>query len=70
MLFEKQSLLTGITHQREIPVSPEEVNRWEASGRHIQDYFPNLSADDREFILTGITPEKWNQYIPEPEEDC
>jgi hypothetical protein len=31
-----------------------------AAGASIQDAFPNLSADDREFIKTGITAESWD----------
>lgn len=26
----------------------------------IQDAMPNLSADDREFLITGICPKCWN----------
>lgn len=28
-------------------------------GAMIQNAFPTLSADDREFLMTGITPEEW-----------
>jgi hypothetical protein len=31
----------------------------------IQEAMPNLSADDREFIMTGITPEEWNSAFPD-----
>ena len=27
----------------------------------IQRAFPDLSADDREFILTGVSPEEWDK---------
>ena len=29
-------------------------------GVMIQDAFPNLNADEREFIMTGITPALWD----------
>jgi hypothetical protein len=29
----------------------------------IQDAFPDLTADQREFIMTGITPEEWDQMF-------
>ena len=29
-------------------------------GKFIQDAFPMLNADCREFILNGITPHEWN----------
>jgi hypothetical protein len=37
---------------------------WE-SGALIQDAFPFLDADRREFIMTGITPAMWNEMFPE-----
>jgi len=35
---------------------------WER-GLMIQDAFPNLYAEEREFIKTGITPELWNTVL-------
>lgn len=42
---------------------------WHAfhDGQTIQDAFPYLSADDREFLLTGITPEEWDAIFGEEE---
>jgi|TARA_R110000851_G_scaffold143862_1_gene282836 hypothetical protein len=31
----------------------------------IQDAFPFLDAERREFIMTGTTPQMWNEMIPE-----
>lgn len=39
---------------------------WE-SGVLIQDAFPMLSADQREFLLTGITPDEWNAMFGDEE---
>lgn len=36
-----------------------------SAGVKVQDAFPYLSSDEREFILTGITPEEWNQVFGE-----
>ena len=41
--------------------------RWQILGHFIQDAFSNLKPAEREFILTGITPEEWDQIFP-PEE--
>jgi hypothetical protein len=34
----------------------------------IQNAMPNLSTDDREFLMTGVTPEEWDKYIKNDEE--
>lgn len=65
-LCTRTSQATGITHNRELPISPMEymegIDKW-CSGELIQNAFPTLSADDREFIKTGITPEEWDDLF-------
>ena len=60
MQITKVSNLTNITHTREIPVMPEQLRSWE-EGALIQRAMPNLSTEDREFIISGITPEEWRE---------
>lgn len=36
---------------------------WMMRGYPIQTAFHFLSADEREFLLTGITPEEWNKLF-------
>ncbi len=49
-------------HTREIDVSQSQLDAWK-SGVLIQNAMPNLSADDREFLMTGITPEEWDEHF-------
>ncbi len=60
MQITRQSPFSGKLNTREIPVTNEQLIAWK-SGTLIQDAMPNLSADDREFILSGITPEEWEE---------
>lgn len=48
------SMLLGI----DLPDFIHDFEVWQ-SGALIQDAFPELSADAREFIKTGISPEEW-----------
>ena len=34
-----------------------------SAGELIQNAFPMLSADEREFIMTGCTPEEWDEMF-------
>lgn len=34
----------------------------------VQDIFHDLSADDREFIMSGISPEAWDETFSDEEE--
>lgn len=74
MKITRTSDLTGEQHTRDIPgVTQERLDRcWKFNanreGKHIQDEFPELSPDDREFLISGITPEEWASAFP-PEDD-
>jgi hypothetical protein len=59
MKITRKSILSGKTRTREILVTDHQLAAWQ-KGVLIQDAMPNLSADDREFIMTGITPEEWS----------
>jgi hypothetical protein len=62
-----RSTLSGITHTREIPVTQEQLDQWKYGHQLIQDMLPHLTSEDREFILTGITPEEWAEVFNQPE---
>lgn len=65
MKITRKSPLSGISRTIDIPISYEEYNRWN-KGELIQNAFPNISAGEREFILTGITTDEWeDQFGPE-----
>ena len=59
MKITKTSPFSGNTNVMEIDVTQEQIALWE-SGVLIQNAMPNLSADEREFIMTGITPAEWD----------
>lgn len=68
MRIYRTSDLTGKTTMREIDVTDQQLLDWEG-GTRIQDAMPHLSTDDREFIMTGITPEEWDNMLGDAEYD-
>jgi len=64
MKITKTSILSGITRTKEINVNQSQIDKWVA-GMLIQDAMPNVSVDEREFIMTGSTPEEWDLYFNE-----
>ncbi len=65
-IIRRKSVLTGLTHEMYLPINQQELDRWHA-GELIQDVFPNLSDDQREFLKTGITAEEWEEAFGEEE---
>ena len=68
MLIQKRSLISGKINTREIDVTADQLRRLEC-GHLIQDVLPHLSADDREFLITGSTPEEWAAVFPDEDEE-
>jgi len=64
MLITRTSILSGKTRTKEINVNQAQFDKWVA-GMLIQDAMTNLSVDEREFIMTGSTPEEWDLYFNE-----
>ena len=42
---------------------------WKAGLGSVQDLMPYLNDNDREFLLSGITPEEWDEAFHDSEED-
>lgn len=40
---------------------------WVNGSKTIQEAFPDLSADQREILLTGIGPKQWDEMFKEDE---
>lgn len=64
MKIAKTSIIDGVTRTREIDVTQDQLNQWN-SGALIQNVMPDLDENDREFIMTGITPEQWEEVFGE-----
>jgi len=68
MKITKTSMISGKTNSMEIDVSIDQYQSW-IDGELIQVAMPHLSADEREFIKTGITPSEWEENFGEEEEE-
>ena len=59
MKITRTSRLTGNTSAMELPITQAQLDAW-VDGELIQNAMPQLDADQREFVMTGITPAEWN----------
>ena len=69
MQITRTSMITGVTRTQDIPVTFEQLYQWEVIGRNIQDVMPELTDDQREFIMTGITSDEWDTYMTTQEDE-
>ena len=55
----RRSTLTGKVHIWHLNVTHKQLALYAEGEALIQNVFPDLNADEREFIKTGITPKEW-----------
>lgn len=66
MKITKTSNLTGKQNTMDIPLTSLEFDMGElrrANGELIQNVYPNLDNEQREFLISGITPEEWSEIF-------
>ena len=56
MKLQRKHPFTGDFNTMELDITQEQLNSW-MDGELVQNVFPHLTPDEREFIMTGITPE-------------
>lgn len=64
----RRSSLSGKMHTMDLPITQEEITRWEA-GELVQNVFPYLTPFQREFLMTGVTEEEWENTFQLPQGD-
>ena len=66
MLITRISQISNTHNSMELDITYDQLDR--VNNRHlskelIQDIVPNLSKEEREFLITGITPKEWNELF-------
>lgn len=64
MFVTMKSMFTGSVNTLDLPVTQAQLDAW-LDGALIQDVMPHLTADDREFLMTGATPAEWEAAMGE-----
>ena len=64
MLVIRKSLFTGIMNEMDLPITQEQLDEFESdNSRLVQDVFPNLNSEQREFLMTGSTSAEWEDLF-------
>ena len=61
----------SVTHKEfSIVISFPKYVMWKENKKLIQNVFPELNAEEREFLISGWTPAEWNEKIGTKCEYC
>ena len=64
MLITRKSLISGNINSMSLPITEEQYTAWE-QGTLVQVAMPHQTPDEREFVMSGITPEEWAETFGE-----
>ena len=59
--FVRVSTMTGVQRTKPFMVDADKLRAYGRGEILVQDAFPHLSADDREFIVSGCTTEEFER---------
>ena len=66
MEITRISMYSGIMRSRMLDITEEQLEAYH-NGALIQNAFPDLSDEEREFFMTGITRNEWIEMFSEEE---
>lgn len=72
MLITRTSKFTQKTRTFDLNVTEQQLKDFENRrelGKHVQHIFPHLTASEREFIMTGVTDEEWEEVFSKDGEE-
>ncbi len=61
-------MFTGIERTLDLPITEAQIAQWQAGGL-IQNVMPELTADEREFVMTGVTAQEWASEFGDEDSD-
>lgn len=66
-IFRKHPF-TGAERSIKIAVTEKQLDDW-SKGMLIQDAMPNLTSDEREFIISGLLPKEFDEIFKDDDQD-
>jgi len=68
MIITRVDPFTQKENTRDLDITPDQLQSWLDGRGLIQKLMPNLDPDEREFLMTGIMPDSWNELFSDSEQ--
>ena len=69
MKVTRQSMASGKTRTKDLPITPVQYVKYIRGEGYVQDIMPDLPSEDREFLISGVTQEEWEELYGKGEDD-
>jgi hypothetical protein len=65
MIVVRINHFSGKEQSMDLDVTEEQLHNYFVNRAFLQDAFPQLSPEERDFIKFGVTPEQWKEIFGE-----
>ena len=65
MLVYRTNIVSGKVNVMSLPVTQKQLDIYENTNTLVQDVFPDLTADEREFLISGFMPGEFETLCEE-----
>jgi len=65
MLVYRTNIVSGKVNVMSLPVTQKQLDIYENTNTLVQDVFPDLSVDEREFLISGFMPGEFETLCEE-----
>jgi|TARA_R110000744_G_scaffold120740_3_gene224977 hypothetical protein len=65
MLVYRTNIVSGKVNVMSLPVTQTQLDTYRFTNTLVQDVFPDLSADEREFLISGFMPGEFETLCEE-----
>ena len=65
--FTKKSMLSGIVRTKSFEMTDAQHLEYVKGNKTVQTIFPELTRDEREFLISGITAKEWEDTMNDEE---
>ena len=62
MKIKRRSPVSGKIRTKELDITPQQLQSWQ-EGALIQVAMPSLNQEEREFVITGIVEDEWDDLF-------
>ena len=63
MLVYRKNIISGKVNIMSLPVTQKQLDIYENTNVNVQDIFPDLDADQREFLISGFMPGEFEHHV-------
>jgi len=65
MLVYRENIISGKVNVMSLPVTQTQLDTYQNTNVLVQDIFPDLTADQREFLISGFMPGEFDTLCEE-----